>query len=154
MYMLWIFVIIGAALSLGWIGIGVVSYREEHKDATYPEWVYRLITIPTVLGNIMLVAFLIACPIIEARTRVQYNELLETSQMIERVIDNGEDLENIGITQTIIDYNKNIARIKASKKSWGYWSPWYKYDVEKLQYVRVPIEKQIENKIEGELLCN
>lgn len=78
-------------------------------------------------------------------THERYYEYLETSQMIERVIEEGSDLENIEINKQIIEYNKKIAEAKAAVKSWGKWSPWSAYDVDALKYVRV-YEK--DNKIE------
>ena len=45
--------------------------------------------------------------------------------MIEEAINNGNDLENIAITQTKIEFNTWLVDVKTSLERWGNWSLWY-----------------------------
>lgn len=57
----------------------------------------------------------------------------QQSQYVTTAIINGDPLENIAITQTVIEQNMWLAKAKASLETFGIWSSYYGSGVEDLE---------------------
>lgn len=83
----------------------------------------------TIIGGGFLL-FSIFLPI-GAKREVEYFKV--QSEYVEMAVENGTDLENIAITQTVIDQNEWLAYAKAHVAAWGTWSRYYGTDLENLE---------------------
>lgn len=61
----------------------------------------------------------------------------ETRLMVTQSVENGSDMENIGITQTIIEQNHWLAEAKSSLKLYGMWSMYYDLGIENMDYIQL-----------------
>lgn len=68
---------------------------------------------------------------IGAKKDVKYFE--HQAEYVEAVISNGTDLENIAITQTVIEQNEWLAKAKANLATWGSLSRYYGSGLEDLE---------------------
>lgn len=144
MYLGWIIAIIGLGIATA-LGVPVIVAENKIIKGVSERWDYSshytaggmAMMIIAILMCIMSGVSLLVSVIVRPITKSRYLGYLETSQMIEQVLDNGSDYENLMITDTIIEYNKGIAYAKASQKAFGIASIWYGYDLDKLEYVRV-----------------
>ena len=59
----------------------------------------------------------------------------ETKSMLISSVNNAENLENAGITSTIVEQNKWLANAKASVREYGVWSFYYDLGVEEMEYI-------------------
>lgn len=59
----------------------------------------------------------------------------ETKTMMVEVTNNAETLENIGLTNSVIEYNAWLAKAKAGVKNYGAWSIYYGLGVEDMEYI-------------------
>lgn len=59
----------------------------------------------------------------------------ETKSMLVSSVDSAENLENAGITSTIVEQNKWLANAKASVREYGVWSSYYGLGVEEMEYI-------------------
>jgi hypothetical protein len=59
----------------------------------------------------------------------------ETKSMLISSVDNAKNLENAGITSTIVEQNKWLANAKASVREYGVWSCYYNLGVEEMEYI-------------------
>lgn len=156
MYLGWIITIIAGIIAIT-LGIPLIISASGHfikginKKSRCHEGQYldtwtggaNTMCVFAVISAIIFVVSGLASITTRSISRGMYYEWLEQSEMIERVINEGEEYENFMITQDIIDYNKGIAGAKASQKSWGCASSWYGYDLSKLKYIRVPLNDEI-----------
>ena len=134
--MLWIFVFIGLIV-LSIVGL-VISNKYWHTDWAYwhtdwADWLMPILVIVLIAG--ILFGFISIMCYCEARAKVVQFE--ETREIIVMSVESGTDLENIGITQTIIDCNEWLAKAKASAKTFGVWSSYYGLGVEDMEYIKL-----------------
>ena len=83
-------------------------------------------------------AFFVAlsiCAPIDAKREVEYFKY--QSEYVATAIENGSDLENIAITQTIIEQNEWLAKAKSGLATWGTWSMYYGSGVEELEPITI-----------------
>lgn len=72
---------------------------------------------------------------ITAQSEVNY--YIQQKEYVELAIENGEALENIAITQIIIENNEWLAQAKASKLTHGCFSRFYNIDLSNLEPITV-----------------
>ena len=63
----------------------------------------------------------------------EYEQFLATQDVFEQVYDAENELENIKLTETIIEMNHWLVEAKAGKKTYGYFSRYYFLNVEDLE---------------------
>lgn len=81
--------------------------------------------VPSVISAICWVIFLLCaifCPV-SAKKEVAYFK--HQKSYVESAVTNGSDLENIAITQVIIDQNEWLAHAKSRLDAWGRFSKYY-----------------------------
>ena len=95
-------------------------------------WLITLavLIIPLSIG----VCFAIAAPITAHSEVIKYKEKCE---MIQEVVLNGNEYENISITQTIIEQNSWLSEAKADKKMFGIFSMYLFEDIDSLEYIKI-----------------
>lgn len=82
--------------------------------------------------GIALLGFLPLCILLPKRAHKEVAKYKYDYEMVQEVILNGTDLENIKITETVLDYNNWLSEAKADKETWGNWSVYYKEDLDSL----------------------
>lgn len=72
----------------------------------------------------------------------KYRTFCYQREMIEEIIESGEDLDNVSISQTIIEANEWLAKAKASKEMYGCFSSYYKIDIENIKPIQRPQKQE------------
>lgn len=72
---------------------------------------------------------------ITAQSEVNY--YIQQKEYVELAIENGEDFENIAITQIVIENNEWLAQAKASKLTYGCFSRFYNIDLSNLEPITI-----------------
>ena len=111
------------------------KYRELDRIAdqycdlrnTYDESEYIGWTI-VILAGIASFVFLLCSIFVPLTGKREANYFMAQKEYVELAVENGKDLENIAITQTIIDQNRWLANAKASKATYGCFSKYYAVD--------------------------
>lgn len=93
------------------------------------EVVSGVICILSIIIGVVFALLSIFLPI-GAKRDVEYFKC--QSEYVEMAIENGTCLENIAITQTVIDQNKWLADAKSHLATWGTWSRYYGSGLEDL----------------------
>ena len=128
MFGLWYIAICLAVIALV-LGILMIVYRDDW-DVDY----YIAGFIITCLVSVAFVTLSITLPI-KGKQEVEY--FRHQSEYVATAVENGSDLENIAITQTIIEQNEWLANAKADLAVWGTWSIYYGTDLEELEPIVV-----------------
>jgi hypothetical protein len=79
----------------------------------------------------------IATPVSLVNARIEYEEFLLTKEIVQEAYENGTELDNISITQTIIEKNEWLTKVKVNKKTKGIWSVYYYIDVDNIEPIRI-----------------
>lgn len=95
--------------------------------------------ITAIMGLISLIVLLILLGM-GFGTKAKIIEFEYQREVIEQTVENGTDLENIAITQTIIECNQWLAKAKANKKMYGIFSFYYGTDVDNMQPITIKRE--------------
>lgn len=127
--MLWIFVLIGLAI-LSVVGI-VVSNKCWLTN--WADWLMP-VSVITLIAAILFGSAPIALRF-EAKAEIVQFE--ETREVVMMSAESGTNLENVGITQTVIDCNKWLAEARASVKTYGLWSVYHGLGVEYMEYIKL-----------------
>lgn len=85
-----------------------------------------------VIAGALSICFLPICIIAPLQAQKEVNYFITQKEYIEMAIENGEELENIAITQEIIKQNEWLARAKASVETYGCFSMYYKINFSEL----------------------
>lgn len=94
-----------------------------------------------IFGGVLSVCFLLMCIFCPVGARKEVNYFIAQKEYVEMAIENGSELENVAITQIVIEQNQWLANAKASAKTYGAWSVYYGIDFSDLS----PIEIKREN---------
>jgi RsiW-degrading membrane proteinase PrsW (M82 family) len=86
---------------------------------------------------VLIVSFVIGAALLGVRVESKQECLAfeETKSMLVSSVDNTKNLENAGITSTIVEQNKWLANAKASVREYGVWSFYYNLGVEEMEYI-------------------
>lgn len=127
--MLWIFVFVGLAiLSVVGIVVSIKCYCTDLADWLMPVSIIALVA-SILFGGISIM--------FRFQAKAETIQFEETREAIMASVVSGTNLENIGITQTVIDCNKWLARARASVKTFGLWSGYYGLGVEYMEYIKL-----------------
>ena len=127
--MLWIFVFIGLAI-LSVVGI-VVSNK-----CWLTNWADWLMPV-SVITLIAAILFGSAPVALRFEAKAEIVQFEETREVVMMSAESGTNLENVGITQTVIDCNKWLAEARASVKTYGLWSVYHGLGVEYMEYIKL-----------------
>ena len=127
--MLWIFVFIGLAI------LSVVGIVASNKCwlTNWADWLMP-VSVITLIAAILFGSAPIALRF-EAKAEIVQFE--ETREAVMVSAESGTNLENVGITQTVIDCNKWLAEARASVKTYGLWSVYHGLGVEYMEYIKL-----------------
>ena len=125
--MLWI-VVFGVLTVLAIVAI-VVAHVCWDRD--FADWL-----MPVGICSLVLVGLTVFClctvRICEKNNCRTFNE---TKVMVVEVAKDAEALENMGLTNSVIEYNMWLAKAKANAKAYGAWSLYYGLGVEDMEYI-------------------
>ena len=57
--------------------------------------------------------------------------------MVENILSGSDNLQSIGITEEIIEYNKWLSRARSDQEFWGNWSQYNGIDLSGLKYITI-----------------
>ena len=129
MYNLWFIVIVLAIIEI----VLIVLEKKEIFELGYdflPSLVFSLITIALVV----LIVVAIVNPIVATN---KVGALLAERDTLQILFENREDLDKSYITERVVEYNKEVARIIGSAKSLGNWSAYAFTDYELLTFIEI-----------------
>lgn len=132
MYGFWYLVI--AVAFLGLIGL-VIMFATQDMESEAPFYMGATFCSIGIVCLLIFIPLSIVNPI-QAKKEIQ--TFYEQKQIIEEVIDTSEDLDNVSLTQTIIEMNKWLSEAKASIKTYGCFSKYWNKDVESIEPIRRP----------------
>ena len=96
------------------------------------DWVFIFIITAIICGFLIFIFGLVGlCCTLEARNEVVVWE--EFTTIAQETFDSANELEKIGIAGDVAEYNKWLAKARASKKLYGNWSSYYFCDIDSLQ---------------------
>lgn len=127
MYNLWIVAIIVAVIEIVLI---VLLVRDVLDDDALVVIIFTVLAIVAPL----LIAFSIVDPIMATS---EVDALLVERDALLNLFENREDLDKIYITQRVVEYNKEVARIIGKVKAFGNWSPYAVTDYELLTLIEI-----------------
>lgn len=116
-----------------------LKYQCMKYDRLHDKWddkdiIGWAISVIAAIALVVLIPVSIFVPM-EARREVNY--FIVQKEYVEMAVNNGEGLENIAITQTIIEQNKWLANAKASKATYGTFSRYYAVDLDSLEPITI-----------------
>lgn len=121
-------------------------YERYFAISCYDGFTLRMIYIIAAVISICILLFAIFVPL---GAKNEVNTYKQSYAMVERVIERGEGYENVGITQTIIDYNMWLSKAKADKKTYGCFSQYYYENLDSLDYICInPTDTSVTAQIE------
>lgn len=129
MYNLWIVVIVLAIIEIVLIVLSAMHIFELGYDFL-PSLVFSLITIALVV----LIIVATVNPIVATN---KVGALLAERDALLNLVEHREDLDKIYITQRVVEYNKEVARITGKVNTLGDWSPYTFTDYELLTFIEI-----------------
>lgn len=86
------------------------------------------------------ICFLLICIFFPLSVQKEMNYFIAQKEYVEMAIKNGSELENVAITQIVIEQNQWLANAKASVQAYGAWSSYYGIDFSKLSPIEIKRE--------------
>ena len=136
----WVYVLIALiVLLLLTIPLCIWANRESNKCNEFLDetWQFILSIIIWVAGGLALFFTSLSLTIGVSTAKVEYQKYKNKYDYVMQVIDNRSDLENFGITETILEYNEWLESAKARKEVYGNWSFYRDIDLESMKYLGV-----------------
>ena len=143
MYIGWILCIVFGGLAIVFAPIAVVEKRKRDEYDTFShKWdTFDNARITCFSLTIFCIAAVISCsiatPVSLVNARIEYEEFLLTKEIVQEAYENGTELDNISITQTIIEKNEWLTKVKVDKKTKGVWSVYYYIDIDDVEPIRI-----------------
>lgn len=131
MYNLWIVVIVLAIIEIAVLVLHFMVQRREWYDVE--DATSGALFLFTVLLTVVII-LAITNPLDATKT---VNSLLAERDALQNLFENREDLDKIYITQRVVEYNKEVARIIGKVKSLGNWSAYAFTDYELLTFIEI-----------------
>lgn len=129
MYGLWIFVIIGGILVIYGI-IAIIALNINTRDCVVLNVSGALAII---VGVIIAFAFTISAILLPLKAEKQLIAFENTREVVQQAYINGTDLDNVSITNSIIEANQWLAEAKAEKETYGIFSMYYYIDLDDIE---------------------
>lgn len=126
-----------------------LTNREEIKELSRLKDKHEKICINTTPGigwgiatisGCFSICFLLICIFFPIGVRKEVNYFIAQKEYVEMAIKNGSELENVAITQIVIEQNQWLANAKASVQAYGAWSSYYGIDFSKLSPIEIKRE--------------
>lgn len=131
MYNLWIIVIVLAIIEIVLLVLHLMAKKLDSYDIE--DATSGALFLFTILLTIVI--FLAITNPLDATTRV--NALIVEKDTLQNLFENREDLDKIHITQRVVEYNKEVAKIIGEVKSFGNWSAYAFTDYELLTFIEI-----------------
>lgn len=93
-----------------------------------------------IISGVFSICFLLICVFVPVGVRKEVNYFIVQKEYVEMAIQNGSELENVAITQIVIEQNQWLANAKASVQAYGAWSSYYGIDFSKLSPIEIKRE--------------
>lgn len=93
-----------------------------------------------IFGGVLSICLLLMCIFCPIGARKEANYFIAQKEYVEMAIKNGSELENVAITQIVIEQNQWLAKAKASAQTYGAWSVYYGIDFSKLSPIEIKRE--------------
>lgn len=90
-----------------------------------------------IIGGTLSICFLLICIFFPANAQKEVNYFIAQKEYVEMAIKNGSELENVAITQIVIEQNQWLANAKASAQTYGAWSVYYGIDFSNLSPIEI-----------------
>lgn len=126
--MMWL-VVFGVVFVLSIVALIISSHALWEYD--FSDWLTPLSACAMVISLVIGVALLG----VRVGAKQECLAFEETKSMLISSVNNAENLENAGITSTIVEQNKWLANAKASVREYGVWSFYYNLGVEEMEYI-------------------
>ena len=143
MYIGWIMCIVFGVLAVVFAPIAVIAKRKRDEyDIMSHKWdKFDNTRIAFYFLTVLCVAALLTCsiatPVSLVNARIEYEEFLLTKEIVQEAYENGTEFDNISITQTIIEKNDWLTKVKVNKKTKGIWSVYYYIDVDNIEPISI-----------------
>lgn len=127
--MIWLLAIIFSAIAVITTIIAVIGWHFwDFDDICWGIVALSLVIALLFIGSGFLVSY---------AAKKKALEYQETYKVLQSVIANGTDLENAGLTQTVMKYNDWLVKANTDKEMWGCLSVYAFVDLGSLQYIQV-----------------
>lgn len=137
MYAVWWLVIsFGVLLLLSIISI-VIGYNISEKTIYDADWLLFTGVQMSVITSIAFIITLLFAILMPLQARKEYNEYINTYELVQELYDNDKTLENAGLTLKVIELNQWLTSAKASNKTYGNWSMYCTIDLDNLEYIKL-----------------
>ena len=136
----WVYVLIAlVVLELLTIPLCIwANHKQEYTPVCIEDtWQFILSIIIWVVGGLALLFTTLALIIGVPSAKEEYHKYKNKYDYVMQVIENRSDLENFGITETILEYNEWLESAKARKEVYGNWSFYRDIDLESMKYLGV-----------------
>ena len=110
--------------------------KEEYKKI-YRNTTPRYGWCSAVCAGVLSFFLLITCILFPLQARKEVNYFIAKKEYVEMAIANGSELENVAITQIVIEQNHWLANAKASAQTYGAWSVYYGIDFSDLSPIEI-----------------
>jgi hypothetical protein len=94
-----------------------------------------------------MICFLIPSIFSPIKAKKEYQTYIIQKEFVEEAYSNGTELDNIAMTQTIIEMNDWLINAKVNKKFYGNWSKYYNLDIDSLEPITA--HRQDDDNLEG-----
>ena len=132
MYNLWIIVIVLAIIEVVLLVLNLMA--KSLNWFAFDDMGTEIVLFLGVIALVVVICMALVSPLI-ATTEV--NALLAERDTLQNLFENREDLDKIYITQRVVEYNKEVARIIASANSCGNWSAYAFTNYELLTFIEI-----------------
>ena len=93
-----------------------------------------------IISGVFSFLFLLTCIFCPVGAQKEVNYFIAQKEYVEMAIKNGSELENVAITQIVIEQNQWLANAKASAQTYGAWSVYYGIDFSQLSPIEIKRE--------------
>ena len=133
----WIFIGFASIIAVLLISmLIVIIYNKIQYDDIYCAY----IPISLAISGIMLIGFVVSLAVAITNplaAKKEYSEYIRTYELVEDIYDSNQTIENVGLTNKVIELNQWLASARADKETYGNWSIYYAIDLDNLEYIKL-----------------
>ena len=141
MYGGWILAIAFGCATVVLFALGMIFFHLDKTIYVYSSYrigiAYKVFITLSMFFLMLLIIVCITCGVTIITSKEELQLFEETKDMVEDIYENGSDLDNIGITQTIIEKNQWLARVRVSKEIYGVFSQYYYIDADNIEPIMI-----------------